>query len=202
MRIGIDIDDTLAESDMVMFDLAQKYEIEELGKEIPVLNRGNNTGHIYLKELFHWSEKEEWDFWDEYYAEFLKQVRPKTLAKEYIEKLKQEGHSIFLITARFHDPKLQPVDEITKDWAKRYQIPYDKLIVDATNKLEVCIANQIDIMIDDSIRNCIKIAEYGIPTLLMDTKNNCRVEVQNKNMKRIYSWPHIYQEITKIQGGK
>ena len=202
MRIGIDIDDTLAESDMVMFDLAQKYQIEELKKEIPILDRGSNTGHIYLKELFQWSDKEEWDFWDEYYADFLQQVRPKTLAKEYLERLKQDGHTIFLITARFHDPKLKPVDEITKEWIQKYQIPCDTLIVDAVNKMEICMSNQIDIMIDDSVNNCIKIAECGIQTLLMDTKNNCRVEVQNKNIKRIYSWPHIYQEITKIQGGK
>ncbi len=113
-------------------------------------------------------------------------------------QLKKQGHKIILITARFPSDKFD-IEELTIQWLKDNKINYDELIVNAQDKVEVARKKQIDIFVDDSIRNCEKVSEVQIETFIMDTIIN--VNYNNDKIKRIYSWPHFYQEIKK-QGGK
>jgi len=78
---------------------------------------------------------------------------------------------------------------------KKYDIYYDELIfTDAYNKqskADICIQNNIDIMIDDSISMCTNCIAKGIKTFLMNTKYNERVDIP-----RVHNWKEIYEVIT------
>ena len=97
-------------------------------------------------------------------------------------------------TARFDTENVQ-VEEITKAWLNKHGIKYDKLIVDAQNKGDIAKENNIDLFVDDSIINCISVANKGIKSYIME--NRCNIECNHPDVKRVYSWPHLEQEIRK-----
>lgn len=198
MIIGIDIDDTITDTYAYMFPYSQKYTIEDLGKNIENIDRNCMT-HMYATTFHKWSEKEEKEFLDKYYEATLKNVKPKLFAIEVINQLKEEGHTILLITARFPSDKFD-VEKLTEKWLKDNRIDYDKLILNAQDKVKFAKDNQVDVFVDDSIENCKAMAEANIKTYMMDTIIN--LSDKNDKVKRVYSWPHLYQEISKYQGGK
>lgn len=191
MNIGIDIDDTIANTYDVLFNYAQNYTINDMGKEIKDVNR-NSITHMYCKDFHDWNNKEETEFLDKYYERMVLKVQPKMYAVENIRKLKESGEQIYLITARFLSDKFD-VEKLTKDWLEKYNIPYDKLILNSQNKVIVAKENDIDIFVDDSIKNCTEMANVGIKTYMMDTIIN--KDFEGENIERVYSWPHLYQKI-------
>ncbi len=191
MNIGIDIDDTIANTYDVLFNYAQNYTINDMGKEIKDVNR-NSITHMYCKDFHDWNKKEETEFLDKYYERMVLKVQPKMYAVENIRKLKESGEQIYLITARFLSDKFD-VEKLTKDWLEKYNIPYDKLILNSQNKVIVAKENDIDIFVDDSIKNCTEMANVGIKTYMMDTIIN--KDFEGENIERVYSWPHLYQKI-------
>ena len=191
MNIGIDIDDTIANTYDVLFNYAQNYTINDIGKEIKNVDR-NCITHMYCTEFHNWNQKEDKEFLEKYYEKTVLNVQPKMYAVENIKKLKENGDSIYLITARFLSDKFD-VEKLTKEWLEKYKIPYDKLILNSQNKVIVAQENEIDIFIDDSIKNCTQMANAEIKTYMMDTIVNKNFE--NENIERVYSWPHLYQKI-------
>ena len=113
MNIGIDIDDTISETFETLLPYSQKYTTQDLKRESKIDLNGNLSDHFYIVYINGWNEKEAIAFWEKYYSEILKKVNIKKFAAETINKLKQEGHKIYLITARW-DMEKESVEEITK----------------------------------------------------------------------------------------
>lgn len=195
MNIGIDIDDTIANTYDVLFNYAQNYTINDIGKEIKDVNR-NIITHMYCTNFHNWNKKEDKEFLDKYYEKTVLKVQPKMYAVENIKRLKESGDKIYLITARFLSDKFD-VEKLTKDWLEKYGIPYDKLILNSQNKVNVAKENDIDIFVDDSIKNCTEMANVGIKTYMMDTIIN--KDFESEDIERVYSWPHLYQKIEIIK---
>lgn len=195
MIIGIDIDDTISDTYAYLFPYAQKYTTVDLGKKIENIDR-NCITHMYPSTFHKWNENEEREFLDKYYENTLINVKPKLYAVEVINKLKEEGNRISLITARFPSNKFD-VEGLTKKWLKDNKINYDELILNAQDKVKLAKDNNVDIFIDDSIKNCREMADANIKTYIMDTIIN--LNYKNDKVERVYSWPHIYQEITRYK---
>ncbi len=196
MVLGIDIDDTITDTYEVMMSYAQEYTINVLKKEPLINEKTNCDNHFYMRDLNHWKDGEDLEFLKDYYEKIVVGVKPKTLALEYLEKLKKEGHKIILITARWKADYFD-VRKRTEEWVKKYNVPYDKLIINAENKLTVAKQENVDVFIDDSFKNCTMIADSGIKTFMMDTRINRGLEA--KNIKRVYSWPHFYMMLKEIK---
>ncbi len=189
MIIGIDIDDTIADTYEVMMSYAAEYTANALKKE-PILNQKTNCdNHFYMRDLNDWEEGEDYKFLEEYYEKIIKETKPKTLALKYLTKLHEEGNKIVLITARWEANNFN-VREVTENWIKENDVPCDKLIINAENKLIAAKSEDVDVFIDDSYKNCNMVQEAGIKTYIMDTRVNRGLE--NESIKRVYSWPHFY----------
>ena len=197
MKIGIDIDDTISDTFNALFPYAQKYTIEVLGRS-GKLNQSQAVTHMYTKTMHNWSEEEDNNFLDMYYEKFVKEVKIKPLAKEYLEKLAKENE-IYLITARFPG-RFANIEDLTKEWLKENNVPYNKLVFNAQDKVSIAKKLGLDLFIDDSYTNCKLMAENGIKTLIMDSKVNSSLSINN--VTRVYSWPHAYQEYEKILKGE
>ena len=199
MVIGLDIDDTITDTLAVMMAYAQKFTIEDLGREIDIKEISNNRLDIdYVQDIHAWSREEELKFFWKYYRQMIEQTTPFFFAKEIISKLKEEGHAIILITARWDEvveDGLAPAKEITETWLKKHGIEYDKLIVNAQNKGEIAKENNVDVFVDDSLKNCISAASKGIKTFIMD--NRCNANSNAEGVTRVFSWPHLEHEIRK-----
>ena len=193
MKKAIDIDDTLADTYELIMNYAQEYTIDVLKRE-PIIKHESCGNHFYTQYLHDWKEGEDFDFLNKYYESILKDVRPRTLAVKYLKKLQEEGNEIILITARWETDNFD-VRETTKTWVKENNIPCDKLIINAENKLVAAKKENIDVFIDDSIKNCKMVSDNGIKTYLMDTGVNR--DWEDEKIERVYSWPHLYMKLKK-----
>ena len=189
MNIGIDIDDTISETFETLLPYSQKYTIEDLKRKSNINLLGDLSDHFYIVHINGWNEQEAVVFWKKYYEEILREVNIKKFAAENITRLKQEGHKIYLITARW-DMRANCVEEITKNWLKENKVEYDELILNASDKLSIAKEKNIDVFIDDSFNNCKAIA-YGTnaKVYLMNTKMN--EKLKDEKIKRVYSWPEV-----------
>ena len=88
---------------------------------------------------------------------------------------------------------MKDTEEITKTTFEKYNIPYDKIIMNVDSKLEFCKQNNVEIFIDDSFETCKKLQENGIKFYLMNSKMNQFVD--NDNIERVFSWNEIYEKI-------
>lgn len=193
MNIGIDIDDTISDTYETQFNVAQYYTINELKRDGKIKKLNNLTTHFYNKYLHSWTDEEEKDFFTKYYKETLEKIRPKMYAKEIIDTLKQEGHKIYVVTARFDWADVN-ANDVTKKWLEKYEIQYDELITNAQDKAKIAKEYNINIFFDDSFENCKKVSEIGVRTYLMDSRVNRGIN-EDEKIQRIYSWPHFYQKI-------
>lgn len=191
MNIGIDIDDTIANTYDVLFKYVQEYTIHDIVTDREKANR-DIIAQMYHTNFRNGDKKQDKEFLNRYYEKTVLKVEPKKNAVENIKKLKEEGNQIYLITARFPSNKFD-IEELTKDWLKKYDIQYDKLILNSENKVITAKEYCIDIFVDDNIKNCTEMAKVGIKTYIMDTIVN--KDFKDENIERVYSWSHLYQKI-------
>ena len=186
MKIGIDIDDTMADT----FEYLMPYIAEFFDVDIKYLKDNNISYSNFLEEM----KKRELEFAKKYYDKVIPNTPFKPKVTEYIDKIKALGHEIIVITARdktlYTDEYKTTIEEL-----KRNNIHYDKLICDF-DKAKVCKREKIDLFIDDSIVNCTKVSKQGIEIILFNSKSNiednnnfCRV-----NGVRIDIWTHFMRE--------
>ena len=194
MVIGLDIDDTITDTYAVMFGYAQKYTIEDLNKLGKIDYNQSISSHNYIQIMHNWNEKEEENFFRQYYKKIVEETEPFPFAVETINRLKQEGHKIILITARW-DFDNTNVKNLTEKWLKKQNINYDKLVVNAGEKLEAALENNLDVFVDDSFENCRAVANGGIKTFIMDTR--CNKNLEDPKIERVFSWPHLEHEFRK-----
>ena len=195
MRIGIDIDNVISNFDEM---LLETYLIHD--KEL------RNTGIInpnakYIRTgMFDWSNEEELSFYKDNIECIAKKLKVKEKAKEYIDRLHNDGHFIYIITGRDNGEYSEPYN-MTKKWLDENNIYYDNLILtdsyDMHAKSLECLKNDIDIMIDDSVRICSDLITSGITTILMDTPYNRKI-----NIKRVKNWEEFYEFVYSYKENK
>ncbi len=182
MNIGIDIDDTITEtSEYLMPYVSQYFSID-----IEFLRKNN----IYYNNLPKEYKSKEIEFGMSTFGKVLLNVDLKYKAKEIINKLKDDGNNIIIVTARDNTIYENPFDFTSKQ-LKKLGIKYDKLFC-TFDKKQICIDEKIDLFIDDSIDNLIKIKEVVKKVLLFNSKTNI---VQNSDFHRVNSWDEIYKYI-------
>ena len=79
--------------------------------------------------------------------------------------------------------------KIVIDWLKKQNIIYDEIIFASEDKLDTCIKNNIDLMIEDKVDNINKISSK-IPVISFNTRYN--ESCNGNNIIRCYSWYDIY----------
>ena len=193
MRIGIDIDGVLTDIEKWQLDYGSKFYYENYNKEI-VNPKGYETNDIFNSTV-------ECDdlFWDKYFKEYSINVEARKFASEVISKLKQDRYEINIITARgsflSHSSDVMSKEEneqIVKDWLQKNKIYYDSLIFSTEDKLDICIKNNINIMIEDKVDNINKISTK-IPVICFNARYN--EECKGENIFRVYTWYDIYNTI-------
>ncbi len=200
MRIGIDIDGVLTDIEQWQLDYGSKFFYEKYGKEI-VNYKGYETNDIFCVEKNYDDE-----FWYTHFRDYSKNAEVRKFASEIIHKLHNEGNEIYIITARsgfsLNDRETISNEEsnnMVLTWLRNNNIYYDKIIFSPEEKLEICKAEKIDIMIDDRQDNVEHISKE-IPVICFHANynENCKGE----NIYRCYSWYDIYSKIKKIQKEK
>lgn len=180
MNIGIDIDDVLTNTSEKIKEYLEKYEksgdgikyiVEVMRGEIPTENIKN--------------------FFDNYINEICKNVTIKENAADTIKRLVEKGHKIIFITSR-GEKRFKGSEKTTLEYLKNYNIEYSDIIFNSFEKQIDCQNNNIDIMIDDSVKNCELVSKSGIRTILYTSDINKAIET---DIERVESWEEIENKI-------
>lgn len=186
MNIGIDIDDTIMDT----FDYLMPFVAEYFNADLEELQK-RNISYSTLPEAW---QTRELDFCKKYYDKVVPHTPIKPDALCYIRKIKELGHSVFIITAR-DDRLYTNAYKTTQEQLNANGIPYDKLLC-AFDKAQACKDENIALFIDDSVGNCQKVLSTGIPVLLFSSKGNIHTRT---DLRRVADWKEVYERIKEFR---
>ncbi len=193
MIIGVDIDDTLTDIRDEVGAAALKYA-QSLNKDIDetkVVWDKNNNGSSF-KERYNFNYDELLYFFGNIQENIIKKAKPREDVVDVIKKLREDGHKIYIITARDSEFHNNPY-ELSKTWLNKNNIEYDKLIVDARDKAKICREQNIEIFIDDKLSNCLQISNENIVTIRITNYTEQHQNIVNKK-----NWKEIYEYIKQL----
>ena len=184
MNIGIDIDDTITntyETLIPMVAISYGINIDKFMKKLPSYKELVGT----LPDFGNFAKKN--------YEKIAKMVPLRVGVVDVINKLKEQGHRIVIISSRnntdFKDPYKVSYDYLTTNGIK-----FDKLIVNVTNKAKTCVLENIDLFIDDDTNNCKATKKKGIVTLQMNT-TFCK---GSKDVRKVNDWMEVYKIVQEM----
>ena len=180
MHIGIDVDDTITNSWECLIPYYVKlFNISEdaLRASKPYYN---SVSHLITLDDYYRIMLPVYD-------EVTPNVDLKPGVKEVIDKLYDLGYHVTFITARGIDHTDAYGD--TVKYLDKYNIKYDKVITNCRDKAKACKEENVDIFIDDSIRNCEAALQAGIETLLFEAHYN----KDYKSVRHVKDWKDVYE---------
>ena len=95
MNIGIDIDGVIADIEPYVFEYGSKL-LYDKGRSLENIDKEKYETY----QIFNWDRDDEHEFWDKYMLDYYTNAPTRIFASEVIRKLKEEGHNIYIITAR------------------------------------------------------------------------------------------------------
>lgn len=166
------------DADGVIFPI-EDFQIEEGMKYFKIEEIPNINGYG-IKEVFECSESEEVKFWLKNTFKYNRNVEVTKGMKELIDKLRKDGHRVYILTSRAMANKSGVIGEIMRklleDALERNQITVDGIIYCSTSKPEIDKYNaikkyNISIMVDDKKETIEKIKSIT-NAICFETKNN------------------------------
>ena len=193
MRIGIDIDGVLVDVERFVVDYCTKFCKEN---NLPISIK---IGEYDESKALGLTEEQTLEFWNKHMVYYATKYKAREFAAEVIDKLKEEGHEIYIVTARSEyglpEEYKGKMKEFVQQWLKDNDIYYDKIIHTEGSKLPYCVGNYIELMIEDCPDN-VKDIGAKLPVLCFDCQYN--KEVEGKNITRVYSWYDVYSKIKEM----
>ena len=192
MRIGIDLDGVIFDSEKLYRIYSELYEIQDLKKNSLI-----NNQEIKFQDRYAWTKEEIDGFIKKYHRKITELSNFMPGAKDIIPLLKKEGHALIVITARGKLNK--DLIPITIERLRQNGLDiFEKYYWGTENKEEICKKEKIELMIDDSNKNCEKIAKEHIHTIYLKDAPSFEVK-ENEYLKVLYNWGEIYRYIKQIE---
>lgn len=187
MKIGIDLDGVVFNTEMLWSAYAELYDCIELNQNSII-----NKNATIIQEKYDWTEDETNIFFDRYADIRDFDIMPG--AKEVINLLKKDGHELVVITARGTVQNQKQGEDIAFQRLEREGIKFDKYYWKQKNKLETCQKEKIDIMIDDNYSICKTLIKGNIPTIYFHSLNREHIQ-ESENVKEVTNWGEVYRYI-------
>jgi len=191
MKIGIDLDGVVINSENLFRTYEEIYDIEFL-KGNNLINREEPK----FQERYNWSKEQEKDFAKKYFLEVSKSSDLMPGFKLIYNKLKKQGHEFVVITARGQMVKEMKDDAIRL--LNENNIKFDKYYWGIKDKVEICKKEKIELMIDDDYKIIEEIINNNIKTLYVREANLKKIE-DNEYVKEVNNWGEIYRSILEIK---
>ena len=152
MRIGIDVDETLTDTEISFNEVIKKHNI--------------NFNKKYSDK---WSKKEADYILSNFCEEIIAGSKLKKGVERVIKKLKQEGHDLFIITARSNH-YFKNIETITHSLMKENNLEFDGYYFNQNKKSDIAKELKIDLMIDDNINVYNNMKKENIDCILFGYK--------------------------------
>lgn len=188
MKIGIDLDGVVIDSEASFRVYEEIFAIEELNKKIINIEEPKYQGR------YNWT-KEEQNAYNQKYL--LKAAQESNLMSGFLpvyERLKKMGHELVVITAR--GMFIEEMEDDAKRLLNDNNVVFDKYYWNIHNKLEICKKENIDVMIDDDHNIIKQLSDAGIKTLYFRDANMKKLE-ENKYIHEVNNWGDVYRYFTE-----
>ena len=159
MKIGIDLDGVVINSEATLRTFYEIFDIDVL-KGNNIINREEPK----FQARYNWTEEQRQQFIDTYMLEASKNSPLMGGFKAVYELLKKENIEFIAITAR--GGYLTEMRDDAERILRENNITFDKIYWKQRNKLDTCIDEKIDIMIDDDYEVINQLSQNGIKTLI------------------------------------
>lgn len=189
MNIGIDVDGVILDTENWFRSMSHIFDMKIGG-----------CGPVYPQEV-KVQDRMKWS--DEHFAEFVRDCMYHGMqnaplmpcCKFAIEKLREMGHRLVLITARgtFSQKEI----DMSNEMLERNGLKFDALYYNSQDKLPPCVEEKIDYMIDDSANNVRKLSENGIKCLYF--RDYGSPDINNDNVIDMANWGEIYRFFSELK---
>lgn len=184
MRIGIDFDNTIADSPRAIFEIFKKETNQ------PTIEFTENYGWDFEGLLPREYVSRALELFKE--KEFTDLLEPFPVALTTIRALHEAGHEIIICSKHCEERKLH-----TLVWINKH-LPFCKVIfTDSFDKS--CLADKVDIFIDDKIE-CLESLEGKVPYLVCYGDYQWNREWRNQGRLCADNWFEVLYEIQTIEG--
>ena len=189
MKIGIDLDGVVYDTERAFRYYADYYSYFELGKERLHPEFSNQ------EKSFEWTREQTEYFFKKYYEKVI--LAGEFLgAREILQKLQADGHELFIITTRGIDGYQHEID-LTLPKLKELGVDFAGMFFAQRGKFDTCKMLGIDVMIDDRFENVV--AFDGSDMLALYFREAFGRHCDSKNVIEVDSWMRIYREIKKLE---
>ena len=187
MKIGIDLDGVVIDSETTFRTYEEIYAIENLNGRKMI-----NSEEPKFQGRYDWTKEEQQEFIERYFMEVSKNSGLMSGFVPVYKRLKEQGHEFVVITAR------GGFIEEMKDDAERLLnengIKFDKYYWKNDDKLEACKIENVDIMIDDDYKIIKRLNDNGIKALYFRDTNLLKLE-ESQLMHEVNNWGDVYRYI-------
>lgn len=158
MRIAVDIDDTLNAVDRV------RYAGEYIRRKNLPFRLVDENAHM-LEKVYDWSHDDVLEFVHDGGITAFTDAPARKGAREVLERWRAAGIEVIVLTSRVAEWFGNP-EKLSRDWLEKRHIPYDGLVASCADKGAYCAQNNIDILIDDSVEQCLSAQGKGVYAVL------------------------------------
>ena len=183
-----------------MLDTEKQFRNEAELFDILKLNRNSTKDQSaqWAQDRYKWADDEKNEFIEKYLIEGTKKSHIMPGAKEVIELLKKDGHELVVITARGHD--IPVMKKLAQEMLEKENITFDKYYWETPEKVETAKKENIDLMVEDSLSNCMKLSKENIKSIYLRDSN--MKPANDKNIKECYIWGEVYRYIRELSDKK
>lgn len=189
MIIGVDADGVLTDMSGFNFVYGEKF----FGHK-PTDPSGYKT-----REIFGETKTREFLFGLRYFYDYCIKLEPREDAPKVCGKLQNDGHDLYVITARKFSTEKSPLGALSrklfKKWLQKNSFSFEDIFFcteknTPKEKLEYCKKLSVNIMIDDNPEVALFLAKNGVKVLLFDAPYN--QNVIHPDITRVLDWKEIY----------
>ena len=188
MKIGIDLDGVVIDSETTFRTYEEIYDINVL-KSNNLINREEPK----FQSRYSWNKEQQDEFIKKYFMKVSKESGLMSGFLGVFEQLKKLNHEFIVITARGgYIPEMK--DDAIR-LLRENNIKFDKYYWKQDDKLDICLKEKIDIMIDDDWKIIKKVADNNIKTLYFRETNLKKLE-ESEYITEVNNWGDIYRYIS------
>jgi uncharacterized HAD superfamily protein len=180
MKIGVDIDDVISNTSQIAANHIKRQKLDISNTEMQNLMRGEPTTPLTKK------------FLADNNLEIIKNVKLLPNTREAIDKLRQQGHQIIIITRR-GDDITEGLERVTRSFLNENHIKFDEIYFGIKDKLSLAKQLRLDVMIDDSPQIIKTLSRGGVGVILFSSAVNQNVNLNG--VVRANGWNEVEQII-------
>ena len=191
MRIGIDIDGVILDSERVLSFYADYYAQFDLGK------KKMRNDSVFIERNYDFTEEEADEFFARYFDYVTSTCSFVPGAKEILKKLEDDGNELYVVTMRgafndreikFCDPRL---DELGVNFKER--------VWGLKDKSTACMGFNLDFMIEDNPEHIKKLLNTNTKIIQFKESETGVQTIDSPNVFVARNWMDVYRIIKNSQ---